>query len=132
MEFTFNKYFVFMILVISMIGVSGGIVASIISPYDVETSSQFNIYLNTFDDSTYKDNLEVDASKESDGTFAEYESSFNFGVQAKDTYNETKQFTKATTDLLGLDSQVWYIIFTVVMILISLGVLAYLRGVGRI
>jgi len=121
-----------MILIISLIGVSGGIVANLISPYDVETSDEFDSYLNAFSDDTYKTNLDVDASKESDGTYAEYESSFKFGLQAKETYNQTKEFTKATTNLLGLDYQVWYIVFTILFVLISLGVLAYLRGIGRI
>lgn len=121
-----------MVLTISLLGVAGGLVANIIAPYDVQTSPEFTLYLNAFSDDTYKDNLEVDASKESGGTFAEYESSFKFGLQAKETYNQTKIFAKATTEILGLDYQIWYIIFTIVFLLISLGVLAYLRGIGKI
>ena len=132
MDFSFNKYFVFMVLIVSLIPIAGTIAASLITPYGVETSSEFDSYLNAFSDDIYKDTLNVDASKESDGTFAEYESSFKFGEQAKTTYNQTKEFTKATTNILGLDYQIWYIIFTILFILISLGVLAYLRGIGKI
>lgn len=121
-----------MILVIGLIGVSGNLVYNIVSPYDVELSDDFDNYMNSFSDEDYKNSLDVEASSQSNGDFAEYESSFKFGSQAKETYNQTKTFTKATTGLLGLDYKVWYLIYTIVFVLILLGILAYLRGIGKL
>lgn len=120
-----------MVLAVGTLSIVGGIVSAIISPYDVEMSDNFQNYMGSFDDEAYK-NIDVEASGNTESDYAEYESSFKFGTQAKQTYSQTKEFTVATTGILGLSNQVWYIIITVVFVLILLGIAAYLRGVGKI
>lgn len=129
-EFKFSNYFVFMFLVIALLGVFGGLTASMLVNYDVETTPQFDNYINSFDMDVYADDgvLGVDSSDAESGDFSEYESSFKFGEQVKTTGNQTDQFVKATVEVLGLPVEIWYIISGIIFIVMLVAIIFFLRG----
>lgn len=130
-EFNFSNYFIFMFLVIALLGIFGGITASMMSSYDVETTPQFDAYIDSFNMETYADEnvLGVGSSDAGEGTFSEYESSFKFGEQVKTTANQTDQFVEATVEVLGVPVVVWYIISGIIFILLLVLIIHFLRGI---
>lgn len=120
-----------MFLVIALLSVLGALGATLMADYDIETSDSFNNYITTFDSSVYTDEniLGVDKSDSTSGEFSEYESSFKFGDQVKQTANQTDSFIKATTSVLGLPAIVWYIISGVLFILMLVLIIYFLRGI---
>lgn len=132
-QFNFSGYFVFMFLSIALLTIFGGLGAALLVDYDVETSESFDNYISTFDADVYadKNTLEVDKSNSGSGEFSEYESSFKFGDQVKQTTNQTDQFVEATTEVLGLPSIVWYIISGIIFILMLVLIIYFLRGISE-
>jgi len=129
-EFKFSSYFVFMFLVIALLGVFGGITASMMVNYDVNTTPEFDNYIDSFDMDSYADDniLGVDSSDSGSGEFSEYESSFKFGEQVKTTANQTDQFVEATVQVLGLPVEIWYIISGIIFIVMLVAIIFFLRG----
>lgn len=129
-EFKFSSYFVFMFLVIALLGVFGGLTASMMVNYDVNTTPEFDQYIDSFDMDTYADSetLGVGSSDAESGDFSEYESSFKFGEQVKTTANQTDQFVEATVDVLGLPVEIWYIISGIIFIVMLVAIIFFLRG----
>lgn len=122
-----------MFLVISFLSVFGGLTAVMTQNYDVETSESFESYIDTFDSSAYADQekLELSKSGSDSGEFSEYEASFKFGDQIKQTSNQTDKFVEATTEVLGLPAYVWYIISGVVMIMLLVAIIYFVRGLNQ-
>ena len=132
MAFSFSNYFVFMFLAISLLTIFGSLGAALMYNYDVETSSDLDNYLNQFDASTYADENTLTVEKqgfEGSGEFSAYESSFRFGDQVKTTGDQTTEFVKATSSILGLPPIVWYIISGVLFILLLITIIYFLRGI---
>lgn len=129
-EFDFAKYFVFMFIAIALVGVFGSLTYNLTANYNVSNSQEFETYLNAFSADTYADEtiLNVDSS-DAGNDFAEYEASFKFGEQVKETKNETEAFVKASTEILGLSSQTWVIISSIIFILMLVAIVYFLRGI---
>ena len=119
-----------MFLVIALLGVFGGLTASMMKGYDVNTTPEFDRYVNSFDMKTYANDstLSIDSSSSGSGEFSEYESSFKFGEQVKKTTNQTNQFVKATVKILGLPVEIWYIISGIIFIVMLVAIIFFLRG----
>lgn len=130
----FTAYFVYMFLVVSLIVVLGGMTAVLTQNYDTNTSEELEDYIDTFDADVYADQdkfeLEKSGSTES-GEFSEYEASFTFGDQVKQTANQTDAFVGATTEILGLPSYVWYIISGVIFIGLLIAIIYFVRGLSQ-
>lgn len=129
-EFKFSSYFVFMFLVIALLAVFGGLTASMMTNYDVNTTPEFETYIDSFDMGSYANEgvLGVGAADSGNGDFSEYESSFKFGEQVKTTANQTDQFVEATVNVLGLPVEIWYIISGIVFIVMLVAIIFFLRG----
>jgi len=132
-DFTASNYLVFMFLVVSLVGVIAGLAGTMMNPYEVETTSEFDNYVDQFNPDDYQNEelLELDSSNSQNGEFSEYESSFKFGEQVKTTKNQTSAFVSATTAVLGIPAIVWYIVAGVVIILIGVLFAYYLRGINE-
>lgn len=129
-EFKFSAYFVAMFLIIALMGIFSAITANMMVNYDqVNMSSSFQSYLNNFEADKYADEdvLGVSAS-DAEGDFGEYEASFDFVEQVKTTKNSTDLFITATSDELGLSSAVWWIIGSILGILLLVAGVFFLRG----
>lgn len=133
-DFSFSGYFVGMFLIIALLGVFSGLTAGFIANYDeVNTSSSFQSYLNSVNSlNTYADEevLGVEAS-DSNSDFGEYEASFDFVEQVKTTNNQTQLFVSATSEELGLPSAVWWIIGSIIGILLLVAGVFFLRGISE-
>lgn len=131
----FGKYFLFMFLVISLLTVFGGMTAVLTQNYDVNTSDNYNEYLQSFNADKYanQDRLELSesGSGSSSGEFSEYESSFKFGEDIKQTTNQTKTFIRVSGDVLGLPAYIWGIISGAILILLLVAIIYFIRGLNQ-
>ena len=131
-EFTFTGYFVAAFLVIALLGTFSGITAGMLQNYDsVNTSESFDTYLdnvNALNVYANEDVLGVEAS-DSNSDFGEYEASFDFVEQVKTTNNQTQLLVQATSEELGLPAAVWWIIGSIIGIVLLVAGVFFLRGI---